>query len=65
MRQQEDQMSDAWSKIETAIMGLPERKKSYEIYPAVRNEILVIGCDSRAEDYLRQMPHGICFDARV
>jgi hypothetical protein len=40
-------------------MGLPERKKSYEIYPAVRNEILVISCDSRAEDYLRQMPHGI------
>ena len=52
-------MSDAWSKIEAALMSLPGRKADYTIYPAVKNEILVIGCDPRAEGYLNPLPPGI------
>lgn len=40
-------------------MSLPGRKAGYTIYPAVKNEILVIGCDPRAEGYLNPLPPGI------
>ena len=52
-------MPDVWSKIETAIMGLPERRPSYKVHASVRAEILFTGGNSRAEDYLHPMPRGI------
>lgn len=52
-------MSDAWSKIEAAIMSLAERKPSYTVHGSVKAEILFTGGNSRAEDYLRPMPYGI------